>query len=119
MLGRFPRLLLHCEGLVVAAAAIAIYFYSDYRWWLLLLLALAPDVALAGRALGPRIGAATYNVAHTYVLPVALGAAGVIVEAGLAVEVGLIWVAHIGVDRVLGFGLKYPTSFKETHLQRV
>ena len=63
--------------------------------------------------------AAAYNVAHTYVLPVALAAIGVLAGSDLAVELGLIWLMHIGVDRAIGYGLKYPTGFKDTHLQRV
>ena len=119
VLGRLPRLLLHAEGAAVAAAAIALYFYADYPWWLLVILALAPDVSLAGYVAGPRVGSAIYNAAHTYVPPVALGAIGVIAGADLAIQLALIWITHIGVDRAIGYGLKYPMSFKETHLQRV
>jgi hypothetical protein len=68
---------------------------------------------------GQRVGAAVYDLAHTYVLPVALAAAGVIADSDAAVQVGLIWLTHIGVDRAIGYGLKYPTGFKDTHLQRV
>jgi hypothetical protein len=35
------------------------------------------------------------------------------------VAVALIWFAHISMDRTVGYGLKYPTSFKDTHLERV
>jgi hypothetical protein len=58
-------------------------------------------------------------VAHTYALPVALAVLGVLADVELAVEIGLIWAAHIGVDRAIGYGLKYRTGFKDTHLQRV
>jgi len=68
---------------------------------------------------GPRIGALTYDVVHTYVGPLALGVAGVVGDTDIAIQVALIWAAHIGADRVLGYGLKYPTGFKDTHLQRV
>ena len=70
MVERLPRLLLHGEGLAVAAAALTLYFYADYPWWLLLVLALAPDLSMVGFAAGPRVGAAAYNAAHTYVGPV-------------------------------------------------
>jgi Domain of unknown function (DUF4260) len=119
MLDRLPRALLHAEGAAVAAAAIAVYFYAHYPWWLLLVLALAPDVSLAGFAGGTRIGAATYDAAHSYVLPIVLAVAGVVTETDLAAQIALIWLAHIGVDRAIGYGLKYPSGFKETHLQRV
>jgi Domain of unknown function (DUF4260) len=119
LLDRLPYRLLRAEGLAVAVASVVVYFYADYPWWLLLVLALAPDVSFVGFAAGPRVGTALYNAAHTYVTPVLLGAAGVIAEADLAVQVALIWITHIGVDRTLGYGLKYPTAFKDTHLQRV
>ena len=119
MLDRLPRLLLGAEGVAVAAAAIALYFYADYPWWLLVALALAPDVSMAGYLAGPRIGAACYDAVHTYVVPVALGATGVIADADVAIQIALIWLTHIGVDRALGYGLKYPSGFKDTDLQRL
>ena len=119
MVARLPRILLRAEGAAVAAAAIALYFHADYPWWLLVVLALAPDLSMVGYVGGPTIGAAACDAAHTYLLPVVLAAIGVIADAGIAVQVGLIWIAHIGVDRAVGYGLKYPGEFKETHLQRV
>jgi hypothetical protein len=107
------------EGVVVAAAAIILFFHFDYEWWLLLALALAPDLSLCAFAAGPRAGAAAYNAAHTYVLAVALATAGVIAGSAWPTKLGLIWLVHIGVDRAVGYGLKYPRVGKETHLQRV
>lgn len=68
---------------------------------------------------GLAVGALTYDVVHTYALPVALGVAGVLGDWGVATQIALIWLAHIGIDRLLGYGLKYPTAFKDTHLQWV
>ena len=65
------------------------------------------------------IGAAAYDVAHTYSLPIVLAAIGLIAGAEIAVQLGLIWITHIGVDRAIGYGMKYPSGFKDTHLQRV
>jgi hypothetical protein len=117
-LDRLPRTLLHVEGLAVLVAALVLYFYAGYGWLLLVLLALAPDLSLVGYAAGLRIGSLAYDVAHSYVLPVALAAAGVVTETSWVTQVALIWLAHIGADRLLGYGLKYPSSFKGTHLQR-
>src|SRR6476659_8062873 len=111
MVARLPRALLRTEGLAVAVAAIALYFHADYPWWLLVALALAPDLSMAGYLAGPRVGAVAYDAAHTYALPVALAAVGVIVGGETAVQLGLIWLTHIGVDRAVGYGLKYPTDF--------
>jgi hypothetical protein len=111
--------LLRAEGLAVLVAALAVYFDSGYGWLLLVVLALAPDLSMAGYLGGPRAGAIAYNAAHTYVLPVALAVAGVLAGSDLAVQLALVWLAHLGADRLLGYGLKYPTEFKDTHLQRV
>lgn len=114
-----PRLLLGLEGAAVFVAATVLYFHGDHPWWLFLLLALAPDLAMVGYAAGARAGAAAYDTVHTYTTPVALGAAGVVADVDGLIAVTLIWIAHIGADRALGYGLKYPTRFDDTHLQRV
>ena len=67
----------------------------------------------------PGVGAVAYNLTHNLVFPVALGSGGVLADSDVATGVALVWLTHIGVDRLLGYGLKYPTAFKDTHLQRV
>lgn len=114
-----PRLLLRVEGAVVAGAALAAYFDGGHPWWLLVALVLAPDLSFVGYAGGPRLGASVYNAAHTYAGPLVVLTYGVLGDSGTAVAVALVWGTHIGVDRALGYGLKYPTAFKDTHLQRV
>jgi hypothetical protein len=116
---RIPRSLLHVEGALVAVAAVTLFFHLGYPWWLLVVLALAPDLSMIGYLGGPAIGAIVYDLAHTYAIPIALGIVGVIAGADLAVQLALIWAAHIGVDRAVGYGLKYRTGFGDTHLQRV
>jgi hypothetical protein len=115
-----PGVFLRLESLVVVIAAVALYFHGDYAVWAFLVFLLAPDVSLAGYLAGPRVGAVTYNLAHTYAFPVALAAGCLLAgEPGLPVQIALIWAAHIGIDRVLGLGLKYLTAFKDTHLGRI
>jgi hypothetical protein len=111
--------LLGAEGIAVGTAAIALYFHADYPWWLLVALVLAPDLSMAGYLAGPHVGAACYDAVHTYVGPVAVGVLGVVADADVAGQIALIWFAHIGIDRALGYGLKYPSGFKDTHLQRL
>ncbi len=114
-----PGALLRVEGALVAAGAIAAYVQLRGAWWLFLLLALAPDLSMLGYLADQRAGAVAYNVVHTYLLPGALLAAGLIFDVRGAVLVALIWLAHIGIDRLLAYGLKYPTAFQDTHLKRV
>ncbi|HXF97918.1 MAG TPA: DUF4260 family protein [Gaiellaceae bacterium] len=119
MLERLPGRLLRAEGLAVLAGALAAYVEAGYGWLPLVLLALAPDLSLLAYAAGARAGTLVYDAAHTYVGPVALGASGLVAGSDLAVQIALVWLAHIGTDRLVGYGLKYPASFRETHLQRV
>jgi hypothetical protein len=111
--------LLRVEGATAAVAATVLYFDGGNPWWLFLVLALAPDLSMLGYVARTSIGSATYNVAHTYTLPIVLALVGLLAEADGALAVALIWLTHIGVDRALGYGLKYPTAFRDTHLQRV
>jgi hypothetical protein len=114
-----PKLLLHLEGGATAALAVLLYVRAGGGWLLFAVLILAPDLSMFGYVLGPRLGSAVYNAVHNLVLPLALAAAGLLLASQPAVWVALIWTAHIGADRLLGFGLKYPTEFKDTHLARV
>jgi Domain of unknown function (DUF4260) len=104
---------------VLFGAAIALYVREDYSLLLLAVLFLAPDLAFVGLVGGPRAGAIAYDSAHTYVGPILLASASLIAEWSAGVQVGLIWLAHIGIDRAIGYGLRYPDAFQETHLQRV
>ena len=101
------------------AGSLAVYFNQDYGWLALVLLFLAPDLSFLGYLAGPKTGAVVYNAVHTTIGPIALAVVGVVTDADRAIQLGLIWLAHIGIDRLLGYGLKYPTAFKDTHLQRV
>lgn len=116
---RLPAILLRAEGVAVFAAATAIYFASGYLWWVFLLLLLAPDLSMLGYLGGPRLGSILYNAVHTLVVPLALTLAAWWLGWTWVVPVGLIWLAHIGMDRAVGYGLKYPDSFKHTHMDNL
>lgn len=117
--GRLPGLLLRLEGAAVLAGSLALYFDQDFGWLALVVLALAPDLAAIGYMAGPRVGAVAYDIAHTEALPIALAVVGVLADEATAVQLALIWLVHIGADRLIGYGLKYPSAFRDTHLQRV
>jgi hypothetical protein len=103
----------------VLVAAVWAYSHLQLRWTLFAALFLVPDLSMFGFAINARLGAIFYNLAHTYVLPAALLGFGLVRGTSLQMAVALIWIAHIGFDRLLGYGLKYPTHFKDTHMQRV
>ncbi|MCA9903335.1 MAG: DUF4260 family protein [Anaerolineae bacterium] len=112
-------ILLRLEGGAVLAAAIAAYAYTNGNGWAFVGLLLAPDLAMLGYLANVRLGSLLYNVAHFYALPAAVIAAALLLNTPVLFHIGLIWAAHIGMDRLLGYGLKYPTHFKDTHLQHV
>jgi hypothetical protein len=102
------------------AAALASYFVGlDEPWWLVPALLFVPDVAMVGYARSRRAGALLYNAAHSYPVPALLGALAIGADEPLWQGVALVWFAHIGMDRALGYGLKYETDFKDTHLGRI
>lgn len=113
-----PRSFLRVEGLAALVVALAVYVALEGPIWLLLVLALAPDLSMLGYLAGPRVGSLAYNVVHTYALPLALGGLGAWTDATLAILVAAVWAGHIGLDRFAGYGLKYPTGFRDTHLGR-
>jgi Domain of unknown function (DUF4260) len=119
MLDRLPNVLLRAEGLALFGAALALYLDADFSVLALVLLFLVPDLSFAAYLAGPRVGALVYDTLHTEVLPLVLIAAGVLADSRVLVQVSLIWLAHIGFDRLLGYGLKYPTEFGDTHLGRL
>ncbi len=114
-----PRILLHIEGLTVLVGAVALYAHQGGSWLLFALLLLAPDLSMIGYVVNPRVGSVMYNAAHFYTVPALVLGLSLAASVPTGVLIGLIWSAHIGLDRTLGFGLKYPTAFKDSHLQRV
>lgn len=111
------RVWLRLEGLAVLALAVLLYAHLDYSWFQFAILFLAPDLSFTAYLAGPRFGAVIYNALHSLAGPLLLAA--FLLITGNAVAVPLIWAAHVGFDRVLGYGLKYPTAFTDTHLGRI
>jgi hypothetical protein len=115
-----PLRILRSEGLVLFAVALAAFFTAlDEPFWLVPLLLFAPDLFMVGYARSTRTGAALYNFAHSYPAPALLGAVAVAASDHLWQAVALVWFAHIGMDRALGYGLKYDGSFQQTHLGQI
>jgi hypothetical protein len=114
-----PVLLQRVEGFVLLLAAVSIYARLEQSWWLFIILLLVPDLSMLGYMAGPRVGAALYNLAHLLLWPLSLMAIGVLTTNPLLIGLGAIWLAHIGMDRALGYGLKLETGFKDTHLGKI
>ena len=114
-----PNILLRLEGLTVFIGAIVLYANQHFSGIAFIALVLVPDVSMIGYRVNNRVGSWVYNTVHFYAIPAILIGLGVGLSAPVAIQIGLIWCAHIGMDRVLGFGLKYPAEFKDTHMQHV
>ncbi len=111
--------LLRLEGLILLVGAVALYVRLGGSGLLFIILLLAPDLSALGYLVNTRTGALTYNLIHAYALPAVLFALGYALSQPLLLQIALIWFAHIGMDRAVGYGFKYPTAFKDTHLQHV
>jgi hypothetical protein len=111
--------ILRLEGLAAAALSVAFYARTGASWWLFAVLWLAPDLSILGYLAGPGWGARVYNAIHSYVTPATLAVSALLLRSSALVPVALVWINHIGVDRLLGYGLKYPDGFAWTHLGKL
>jgi hypothetical protein len=114
-----PGVLLRLEGVLLLLASLVAYDHFGGNWTLFALLLLVPDLFMAGYLLNVRTGAVIYNIGHTLAVPLVAGCAAGLTRSYELLPFVFIWTAHIAIDRTLGYGLKYPTYFRDTHLQRV
>ena len=108
--------LLRVEELALAALAVFLFRFLGYAWWWMAVLFFAPDASMVGYLAGPRVGAFTYNLVHHKAVAVAVYIVGYFAPSHAMQLAGVVMLAHSSADRVLGYGLKYPDSFKHTHL---
>jgi hypothetical protein len=112
-----PTRILRIEGAVALTAAVLVWAHAGVGSWLVFALAfVVPDISMIGYVKGPRVGAFAYNMAHTYAAPALLAVLGLSGAPSAVWRFAVVWVAHIGFDRLLGYGLKHPTGFGDTHL---
>jgi hypothetical protein len=114
-----PGVLLRLEGTAVLVMAMWAYAQLGFGWLAFALLLLWPDLAFVVYAINPHWGSIVYNLLHSYSLPLGLTAVAFTLSWSIGLQIAIIWLAHIGMDRTVGYGLKYAGQFKETHLNRV
>jgi len=110
---------LRLEGAAALIVGLALFGWLGGPWLLAIPLLLVPDVSMVGYVGGPRLGALTYNAVHNWAPGLALLGLGLVADATPVAIAGAILVAHVGMDRAAGYGLKFPTSFGDTHLGRI
>ncbi len=113
------RTVLRLEGLALFIGMTSLYYIWDGDWLVYALLFFVPDLSFAAYLSGPRFGAMIYNAAHSYLAPMAMMTAGFGTASPLILSLAMIWLAHIGFDRALGYGLKYAAGFGFTHMGRI
>lgn len=113
------RTLLRIEGVTLFVGMTVLYGVWGGSWWIYAALFFVPDLSFLAYLAGPRAGAAFYNAVHTYMLPLILSFVGFGMALPLTLSISMIWMAHIGIDRALGFGLKYDAGFGFTHLGHI
>jgi hypothetical protein len=114
-----PRVLLRLEGAALFLAAAFLFWRQGGSWLIFAVFFLAPDLSFFAYLISPRVGAMAYNALHATLGPLALFALGFVLTAPLAETFAMIWLAHVGADRALSYGLKYSEAFNATHLGRI
>jgi len=113
------KILLRLEGIALFVGMTLLYGIWGGSWWVFVILFLVPDISFAAYLAGSKFGALVYNAAHSYLGPMALMTLGFASGEPLTLSIAMIWLAHIGIDRALGYGLKYEAGFAFTHLGRI
>jgi Domain of unknown function (DUF4260) len=109
-----PKRWLQLDGAVLFTASIVLFSQTHQRWWIYPVLLFVPDIFMIGYVRNAKIGAFFYNLGHSYFAPSLLMLYGW--NHPLCLAIGLIWLGHVGWDRFFGYGLKYDSNFKHTHL---
>ncbi|MDT3948385.1 DUF4260 domain-containing protein [Staphylococcus haemolyticus] len=111
--------LIRLENACVFITVISVYFIFDFSLWIFLVFLLVPDISMIGYAINKVIGSKLYNLGHTYVLPIIVALLYLITNEETMLQISLIWLAHISMDRTIGYGLKYAIGFDKTTIQKV
>lgn len=107
------------EELALFLLGIFLTDMGNHSWKWFAICFFLPDISMLGYLAGNRVGAVFYNIFHHRFLAVMLYLTGSITDSGWLSFAGLILFCHIAFDRMLGYGLKYSTGFKDTHLGKI
>ncbi|WP_436885029.1 DUF4260 domain-containing protein [Staphylococcus chromogenes] len=111
--------LIRLENAFVFITAVVVYFMFDFSLWLFLIFLLVPDISMLGYLYNNKIGSYIYNIGHSYIIPILITLLYLAMGVDLLLGIALIWLAHIAMDRTIGYGLKYTVGFDKTTIQKV
>ncbi len=111
--------IIRLENACVFITAVSVYFIFDFSLWIFLLFLLVPDISMMGYVINKEIGSKIYNLGHIYVFPIITTLIYLLSKEEVLLQLALIWLGHIGMDRTIGYGLKYALSFDKTTIQKV
>lgn len=114
----YPKVILRLEGLSVLLVSLLAYKYCSHSWKAFFIMFFLPDLSMLGYFINKTAGSIIYNIFHSYTSPLILGLVSYSYYPHLQ-YLTFIWIAHIGFDRMLGFGLKYKDGFRSTHLGHI
>lgn len=110
------KTLIRIEEGALLVAAYLLSLWLGFSWWLFIVLLFVPDLSMVGYLFGSKTGALTYNLVHHKAVCIATAVAGWYLRNDMLVLAGLVLFGHSSLDRVFGFGLKFPDDFNHTHL---
>ncbi|WP_373877042.1 DUF4260 domain-containing protein [Lysinibacillus piscis] len=113
------RHIIKLEYASIALLCLLFYWYYQFPWLYLILFLLTPDISMVGYLINGKVGALFYNMSHSFICPAFLLFIGIVCTENVCMMIALIWLMHIGVDRALGYGLKYKDAFTHTHIQHI
>jgi hypothetical protein len=115
-----PRIFAHVNGLALFVGSIVAYGIFSGDWLAFIILLLVPDVSMIGYMLNTTIGAWLYNIVHSYALAIVAMMIGYAIGVDAVISIGLILMAHVGMDQAVGYGYKYAEEeFSDTHFNRI
>ncbi len=115
-----PKLFSHLNGLALFIGSVVAFGVVSGDWLAFILLLLVPDLFMLGYMANTKIGAWIYNFGHSYVLAIPVIVVGVALDHNTILSIGIILMAHIGMDQVAGYGYKYgDAEFSHTHMNRI
>jgi len=113
------RKIISLEYLLAFLVTVFFYWHFEFSFLYFVLLLLLPDITMLGYIVNTKVGALFYNIGHSLVVPAILLIVGFVTVSTTLLMASIIWLAHIFLDRALGYGLKYDEAFTKTHLQQI